>query len=236
MRNKKLILAISFIFMITAVLFLSNQSSIAQTRPTLYWGSSGTNVTQVQQRLSNWGYYDGPIDGFLGASTFNAIKNFQRKHGLSADGMVGAQTYNALGLWSGTTGTSSAQQTGYQPSKVSVSDDTMLLARAIHAEAEAEPYIGKVAVGAVLLNRVGNPDFPNTLSGVVYQGRALESVANGRVNTQPSDDSVRAARDALNGWDPTYGCLFFWNPSKPVSAWIWTRKVIVEYGAHVFGI
>jgi len=233
MRNKKLILAVALVFIITAVFFLTDQSGTAQTRPTLYWGSTGDNVKQVQQRLSNWGYYKGPIDGFLGAATFNAIKEFQRKNGLTPDGIVGAQTYNALGLG---TGTAPAAPTGYQPSKVSVSDDVMLLARAIHAEAESEPYIGKVAVGAVLLNRVSNPDFPNTLAGVVYQGKALESVANGRVNTQPNEDSIRAARDALNGWDPTYGCLFFWNPSKPVSPWIWTRKIVVQYGAHVFGI
>ncbi|HHT63399.1 MAG: spore cortex-lytic enzyme [Bacillota bacterium] len=233
MKNRKLILAVSLVFIITAVFFLTNQSGIAQPRPTLYWGSSGTHVIEVQKRLSNWGYYKGPIDGFLGAATFNAIKDFQRKNGLTPDGIVGAQTYNALGLG---TGTAPATQTGYKPSQVSVSDDIMLLARAIHAEAEAEPYIGKVAVGAVLLNRVEHPDFPNSLSGVVYQGRALESVANGRVNTQPNDDSIRAARDALNGWDPTYGSLFFWNPSKPVSPWIWTRKIVVEYGNHVFGI
>lgn len=231
MKNKKLILAVSLLFVIAAVFFLTNQSGNAQPRPTLYWGSTGSNVSQVQQRLSNWGYYNGPIDGILGATTHKAIKDFQKKNGLPVDGIVGAQTYNALGLGSGTT----AASPDYQPSKVSASGDTMLLARAIHAEAESEPYIGKVAVGAVLCNRVANPDFPNTLAGVVYQGRALESVANGRVNTQPNDDSIKAARDALNGWDPTYGCLYFWNPSKPVSAWIWTRKIVVEYGAHVFG-
>ncbi|MCR6544136.1 spore cortex-lytic enzyme [Dehalobacterium formicoaceticum] len=234
MKNKKIILLVSFIFMMAAVVILTYGSGKAQSRPTLYWGSSGNNVTQVQQRLSNWGYYKGPIDGYLGASTFNAIKDFQRRNGLTADGTVGTQTYNALGLSSGST--TPAPDPGYQPSKVSVSGDSMLLARAIHAEAESEPYIGKVAVGAVLLNRVANANFPNTLAGVVYQGRALESVANGRVNTEPNNDSVKAAREALNGWDPSYGCLYFWNPSKPVSAWIWTRKIVVKYGAHVFGL
>lgn len=232
MKRKKILLGASFLLVFAIVFFLSNQLSNAQAKPTLYWGSKGNNVIQVQQRLSNWGYYKGSIDGIIGAATFNAIKSFQKKNGITADGVVGAQTYNALGLGSGTT----ASTPGYQPSKVSVSGDTMLLARAIHAEAEAEPYIGKVAVGAVLCNRISSADFPNTLAGVVYQGRALESVANGRVNSQPNDDSIRAARDALNGWDPSYGCKFFWNPSKPVSSWIWSRKIIVKYGAHVFGL
>ncbi|ATW23887.1 spore cortex-lytic enzyme [Candidatus Formimonas warabiya] len=231
MKNKKLILAVSFLFIMAAVFFLTDKLGNAQQRPTLYWGSSGSNVSQVQQRLNNWGFYKGPIDGFYGASTFKAVSDFQRKNGIPADGIVGAQTYNALGLPT----TAPAGSTGYQPSKVSASGDTMLLARAIHAEAESEPYIGKVAVGAVICNRVANPNFPKTLAGVVYQGRALESVANGRVNFEPNDDSVRAARDALNGWDPTYGCLYFWNPAKPVSAWIWSRQIVVQYGNHVFG-
>jgi N-acetylmuramoyl-L-alanine amidase len=109
-----------------------------------------------------------------------------------------------------------------------------LLSRAIHAEAEGEPYIGKVAVGAVLLNRVNHSDFPNTLSGVIYQTNALESVSNGRMSTAAGQESVKAARDALNGWDPTYGALFFWNPYKPVNKWMWTRTITVQYGAHVF--
>lgn len=235
MKSKKTLLVVSFVLVFSVVFFLSNQLINAQAKPTLYWGSRGNNVIQVQQRLSNWGYYKGPIDGIIGAGTFNAIKSFQRKNGLSADGVVGARTYNALGLGSSTKSAKTSSR-GYQPSKVSASGDIMLLARAIHAEAEAEPYIGKVAVGAVLCNRMASAKFPNTLAGVVYQGRALESVANGRVNTQPSNDSIKAARAALNGWDPSYGCLFFWNPSKKVSSWIWSRKIIVKHGAHVFGL
>lgn len=109
-----------------------------------------------------------------------------------------------------------------------------LLARAIHAEAEGEPYIGKVGVGAVLLNRVNHSDFPNTLSGVIYQTNALESVSNGRMNSTAGQESKKAAQAALNGWDPTYGALFFWNPYKPVNKWMWTRTITVQYGAHVF--
>lgn len=118
--------------------------------------------------------------------------------------------------------------------EMSYDEKVTLLSRAIHAEAEGEPYIGKVAVGAVLLNRVNHSEFPNTLSGVVYQGGALESVSNGRMTTAAGQESVKAARDALNGWDPTYGALYFWNPGKPVNKWMWTRTITVQYGDHVF--
>lgn len=116
----------------------------------------------------------------------------------------------------------------------SYDEQTMLLARAIHAEAEGEPYTGKVAVGAVLLNRVNHSEFPNTLSGVIYQSSALESVSNGRMTTEAGQESIKAAQDALNGWDPTYGALYFWNPYKPVNKWMWTRTITVQYGNHVF--
>ena len=114
--------------------------------------------------------------------------------------------------------------------------DRYLLARLVHAEAEAEPYSGKVAVAAVILNRVESPKFPNTLAGVVYQPLAFESVANGRIYTNPSSDAIKAAGDAINGWDPTGGALYFWNPSKPVSRWIWSRRIIARIGRHVFGL
>ena len=119
-------------------------------------------------------------------------------------------------------------------SSMSYNEKVTLLARAIHAEAEAEPYIGKVAVGAVLLNRVNNSQFPNTLSGVIYQGSALESVSNGRMDSSAGQESRKAATAALNGWDPTYGSLFFWNPYKKVNKWVWTRQIVVQYGKHVF--
>ena len=118
--------------------------------------------------------------------------------------------------------------------EMSYDEKVTLLSRAIHAEAEGEPYIGKVAVGAVLLNRVNHSEFPNTLSGVIYQGGALESVSNGRMTTASGQESVKAAQDALNGWDPTYGSLYFWNPNKPVNKWMWTREITVQYGDHVF--
>ncbi|MBQ9992327.1 MAG: spore cortex-lytic enzyme [Firmicutes bacterium] len=187
-------------------------------------GSRGQAVIDVQTRLKNWGYYSGSVDGIYGSQTRKAVRLFQSKNGLSVDGIVGNATYKALGL------------NQYVSSSVSsAGSNEMLLAKAIHAEAEGESYIGKVAVGAVLLNRVDSPSFPNSLSGVIYQSLALESVANGRFNTAAGQESIRAARDAINGWDPTYGCLYFWNPAKTgANSWVWSRQIIVEYGNHVF--
>lgn len=213
---------------------------ISAQRRTLYWGSTGQDVRDVQYKLRQWGYYNGLVDGYFGATTSRAVRDFQGRNGLRVDGVVGPQTWQALGLWTGavvgTTAAKSSPPANYSSTTgVSRSNDVQLLARLIHAEAQAEPYLGKVAVGAVILNRVNSPSFPNTLSGVVYQPKAFESVSNGRVNLAPSEESVRAAVDALNGWDPTYGALFFWNPYKRVSAWIWSRPIITQIGQHVFG-
>lgn len=191
-------------------------------------GSQGQEVREVQQKLKNWGYYTGSVDGIYGSKTKEAVIYFQKSNGLTADGIVGKSTFEALGLqkYAATTASTAATTTG--------NSDITLLGRAIQGEAEGEPYIGKVAVGAVLINRVGSPDFPNSLSGVVYQGLALESVANGRIYTAVNADCLKAARDAYNGYDPTYGCLYFWNPSKKVNPWVWSREIIVTYGNHVF--
>ncbi len=187
-------------------------------------GSSGQQVKEVQQKLKNWGYYTGSIDGVFGSQTKAAVIKFQKNNGLTADGVVGKQTLVALGL---------ASSSG---SYNETSDDVALLAKVIYAESEAEPYIGKVAVGAVMLNRVGSSSFPNTLSGVIYQSYALESVSNGRYGSGYNDECLKAAREAVNGWDPSYGCLYFWNPATATSTWIWSRKIVVTYGKHVFGI
>ncbi|MGI6361371.1 MAG: spore cortex-lytic enzyme [Bacillota bacterium] len=194
---------------------------------TLKSGNQGQAVREVQQKLKQWGYYNGSVDGVFGSRTRSAVISFQKKNSLTADGVVGNATFKALGLMKYVSGSSYGSYNN---------DDVTLLARAIHAEAEGEPYIGKVAVGSVLLNRINSSDFPNTLSGVIYQSLALESVANGRFNSSANSDSMRAAREAVAGHDPTYGCLYFWNPQTATSAWIWTRKIVVQYGKHVFGI
>jgi len=209
-------------------------------RPTLYWGSRGDNVRLVQTKLQQWGYYKGRVDGIFGRLTYQAVRFFQGRNGLAVDGIVGRRTYEALGInyLTGAAAPSPAPGAAATTATrgVTRSNDERLLSQLIRAEAESEPYSGMVAVAAVCLNRVRSSRFPNTLAGVVYQPGAFESVSNGRVNLAARDVHVRAARDALNGWDPTYGSLFFWNPAKPVSPWIWTRTIKVRIGRHVFGI
>ncbi|AOY76186.1 spore cortex-lytic enzyme [Clostridium formicaceticum] len=218
-----LLLTLSILCMIT-LLF---EETYAQN---LYWGSSGNEVTELQNRLTRWGYYDGPISGTYGPQTYEAVRLFQQRNGLVVDGVVGPQTRAALGM-----PTQAAAPTTPVSRGVSRSDDVHLLARTIHAESKGEPYEGQVAVGAVILNRVRSADFPNTLAGVVYQPCAFEPVKRGTINEAPNDSAYRAARDALNGWDPTGGALYFWNPGTATSPWIWTRTITLRIGRHVFG-
>ena len=196
----------------------------------LYWGSTGEKVMEVQRKLKQWGYYDGEVDGIYGSKTFEAVKNFQRKHGLKVDGIVGEQTAAAIGI------RLDGQAAAYQPSRDGGGNrgDIYLLARLVHGEARGEPYIGKVAVAAVVLNRVKDPRFPNTIAGVIYQPLAFTAVSDGQINLTPDEESLRAARDAMNGWDPTYGALYYYNPAIATSKWIYSRPVHLRIGKHVF--
>jgi N-acetylmuramoyl-L-alanine amidase len=188
-------------------------------------GSTGDEVKQIQTRLKNWGYYNGKIDGIYGTQTKNAVLYFQKKNGLTADGIAGAETLSAIGL---PTGDSGGSVGGYS------SNDVNLLARVISAESRGEPYEGQVAVGAVILNRIQHPSFPNTLAGVVYQPGAFSCMDDGGINAAVADSAYKAARDAINGWDPSGGALYYYNPDKATSSWIWSRPVIVVIGAHRF--
>ncbi|ACX51219.1 spore cortex-lytic enzyme [Ammonifex degensii KC4] len=196
--------------------------------PTLYWGSTGWHVMRVQQRLAQWGYYDGPIDGVFGYKTWKAVRYFQWKNGLAVDGVVGPATWAALGFPSYTPTPTVSR--GYTTDR----DAVLLLARLIMGEAADEPFEGKVAVGAVVLNRMRHPSFPKTIPGVIFQPGAFESVSNGQIWRPLSPEAVRAAGLALAGWDPTGGALYFWNPAKTVSPWVWTRTIITRIGNHVF--
>lgn len=184
-------------------------------------GSTGQMVKTIQTKLKNWGYYTGSIDGIFGSKTTAAVKYFQRVNGLTADGIVGKQTAAAMGIT--LAGSSS-----------STSGNLYLLARLVYGEARGEPYVGQVAVAAVVLNRVRSSSFPNTISGVIYQPGAFTVVSDGQINLAPNDTAMRAAKDAMNGWDPTYGCLFYYNPNTATSAWIRSKTIRLTIGEHVF--
>ncbi|MBP2017040.1 N-acetylmuramoyl-L-alanine amidase [Symbiobacterium terraclitae] len=204
----------------------------AQARATLRWGSRGNDVCVAQRRLKAWGYYTGAVDCIYGRQTYAAVTLFQKRNGLTVDGVVGPETWAALGYWGGAPGgAATAQTTAAAGSREGERD---LLARVVSAEARGEPYEGQVAVAAVILNRVRDSRFPNTLAGVVYQAHAFESVTNGTIYAPATSSAIRAAQDALNGWDPSGGALFFWNPQKASSGWIWTRPIIKRIGNHVF--
>lgn len=186
-------------------------------------GSTGSLVRTVQTKLKNWGYYTGAVDGVYGAKTVAAVKYFQRKNGLTQDGVVGPATAAKMGVTLSSSGT-----TGYSNS------DEYLLARCVYAEARGEPYVGQVAVAAVILNRVRSSSFPNTISGVIYQSGAFTCVADGQINLTPNDSAFKAVRDAMSGWDPTNGCLYYYNPATATSKWIWSREVHLTIGSHSF--
>lgn len=190
---------------------------------TYRWGSTGTTVREIQTRLKNWGYYSGRVDGIYGYLTYKAVRSFQSKNGLKIDGIAGSGTLHALGLPTGSTKTASSSNSNLN-----------LLARAINGEARGEPYIGQVAVGGVIMNRTRDPKFPNTIAGVIYQPGAFTAVTDGQMWTEVEDQSVKAARDALNGWDPSGGALYYYNPAKTTNKWIWSRPVVKVIGSHYF--
>ena len=211
MKTKRILCAIF------AVLMVISTTAFAAYRQ----GDRGETVRQIQTRLKRWGYYSGNIDGIYGKKTTEAVKYFQRTNGLTVDGICGKETLAAIGLSSG------SSQSG--------SNDFYLLARMIAAEARGEPYVGQVAVGAVILNRVEHPSFPNSISGVIYQPGAFSAIDDGQWAKTPVTESARnAAQAALDGWDPTGGAIYYYNPAKTTNKWIYSRPVITTIGAHVF--
>ena len=191
------------------------------------YGSRGKEVTTIQEKLRRWGYYSGNVDGIYGLETQKAVKYFQEKNGLKVDGIVGDETLKALGIQS--TGDSNSQ-TG----SVVNSNDLNLLSRLIYGEARGEVYEGQVAVGAVVLNRVRSSLFPNSIAGVIYQTGAFDAVKDGQINLEPDQTSKKAAQDALNGWDPSYGAIYYFNPATATNDWIWSRPETITIGRHRF--
>lgn len=216
----------------TAAVRAEDTALAAVTTAILRQGAKGGEVKEVQRRLKQWGYYSGAVDGVFGPATAEAVKKFQRKNGLTPDGIVGKATYAALGM----NASVSVLQGNSSSTSSYTSSDLYLLAKCIYAEARGESYTGQVAVGAVILNRVRSSAFPNTISGVIYQKGAFTAVTDGQIKLEPDQTAMNAAADALNGWDPTYGCIYYYNPAVATSSWIFGRKTVTTIGKHVFAV
>ena len=194
-------------------------------------GKTAENIRKLQTALKSIGYYTSKVDGAWGRRTMCAVMSYQSDHGLTVDGVVGSATEKALGI---TLGTGSSGGTG-STDNVSESD-LNLLARCVYGESRGEPYTGQVAVAAVVLNRVRSSKFPNTIKGVIYQAGAFTAVSDGQINLTPNQSAYNAARDALAGWDPTGGCLYYYNPDTATSSWIWSLTVHIKIGNHNFAL
>lgn len=215
-----LVISILFVIFISYHIFIRNEQVQALSK----YGSRGQEVITIQTKLKRWGYYNGNIDGIYGSQTLAAVKYFQRKNGLTVDGIAGTKTLQAMGIYTSSTSSGSSSN----------SNNVNLLARVVYGEARGEPYSGQVAVAAVVLNRVKSSSFPNTISGVVYQSGAFDAVRDGQINLTPNSTAIKAAQDALNGWDPSYGAIYYFNPSTATNKWIWSRPVTVTIGRHRF--
>ncbi|MCD7761365.1 MAG: spore cortex-lytic enzyme [Clostridiales bacterium] len=216
---------VAALFLAFALIFVTAAAVQTAAAATYRQGSSGEAVITIQTKLKRWGYYDGSVDGVYGSQTVAAVKLFQEKNNLTADGVCGPATLRALGMVS-EADSSASGQTG--------SGDLALLAKVISAEARGEPYNGQVAVGAVILNRVAHPSFPNTIAGVVYEPGAFSCMDDGQIDQPVADSAYQAAQDALNGVDPTGGAIYYFNPDTATSAWIWSRPLLTVIGSHRF--
>lgn len=226
--KKSLVIVISILLLLIGVMsyvqYVENETIETLSR----YGSSGEEVKQIQKRLKEWGYYNGAVDGIYGSKTQQAVKKFQKANGLTQDGIAGEKTLAAIGISS--SGGNKGQSTS------SNSSDLNLLSRLVYGEARGEQYIGQVAVAAVVLNRVSSSKFPNTVAGVIYQKGAFDVVSDGQINLSPNSTAKSAAQDALNGWDPSNGALYYFNPNTATSSWIWSRKITLTIGSHMFCI
>lgn len=225
MKRFLIVLAVCLCFVMALSYVVTNYIIFPLRTETVAVATTTSQNKVIQERLKKWGYYTGAIDGIIGPKSLAAIKKFQKNNGLVVDGIVGKKTAAAIGI--NLNATSSSTQS---------SSDLYLLAKCVHAEARGEPYAGQVAVAAVVLNRVKSSSFPNTIAGVIYQPWAFTSVIDGQINYEPNTSAYNAARDAMNGWDPTYGCLFFYNPATATSKWIYSRQVVTTIGRHTFAL
>ena len=222
MKKKIIFIILLLVLVVTFDVVLMSWNS--EVEALSKYGSRGSEVRTIQEKLKRWGYYSGSVDGIYGSQTVSAVKSFQKKNGLTVDGIAGTQTLKAMGITSSSSSSSSSNN----------SSNVNLLARVVYGEARGEPYTGQVAVAAVVLNRVKSSKFPNTISGVVYQSGAFDAVADGQINMTPDTTAKKAAQDALNGWDPSYGAIYYFNPSTATNKWIWSRPMTVTIGKHRF--
>lgn len=216
-----ILLITALMLFLTYNIIIRNQVSEALSK----YGSRGDEVKQIQTKLKNWGYYLGSVDGIYGSGTLSSVKKFQQKNGLTVDGIAGTKTLQAMGIYSSSSSSSSNNTN---------SSNLNLVSRFVYAESRGEPYNGQVAVAAVILNRVKDSRFPNTVAGVVYQSGAFTCVSDGQINLSPDATSKKAAQDAINGWDPSYGAVYYFNPNTATNKWIWSRPMTVTIGNHRF--
>ena len=220
---------IGILLILAIMLFVSYNIVVrnAEVQALSKYGSRGDEVRQIQTKLKNWGYYSGSVDGIYGSATLSAVKSFQKKNGLTVDGIAGTKTLQAMGIYNSSSSSSTSS------SNVN-SSNLNLLSRVVYGEARGESYTGQVAVAAVVLNRVKSSSFPNTISGVVYQSGAFDCVSDGQINLTPDSTAKKAAQDAINGWDPSYGAIYYFNPSTATNKWIWSRPMTITIGKHRF--
>lgn len=259
MRRYKILLVLSFSLFI---MNMAPQNSDAFSNQVITRGAFGDDVIELQSRLQYIGYYNGTIDGKFGYGTYWALRNFQDQYGLPVDGIAGATTKNKLASVSqydkayvmnqinkgnkftyygnqdlnkqSSKGTGAG--TNMQVPSNFTEQDLKLIANAVYGEARGEPYDGQVAVAAVILNRLDSPDFPNTISGIIFQPGAFTAVSDGQIWLEPNEQAKEAVLDAMNGWDPSENALYYFNPKTATSEWIWTRKQIKQIGEHIFCI
>ncbi|MED0675664.1 spore cortex-lytic enzyme [Aneurinibacillus thermoaerophilus] len=238
-------LCVAFVLLYASFPWIPHQITHAFSKQTVYVGSSGPDVKEMQGRLKFLGFYTGKVDGVFSWRTYNALRNFQYEFGLKIDGILGPKT--KLKLWQATKnwrpgpGETAASSPSPKPSEklpktnMALSKNELkIMANAVYGEARGEPYIGQVAVAAVILNRTKSPSFPDSPSAVIFEPGAFTAVADGQIWLPPNKTAEKAVQDALNGWDPTGGALYYFNPDTATSPWIWTRPQIKKIGKHIF--
>lgn len=252
-RKITLTLLILTSFLIACIRFpdqISEKSTPTFSSQIVKVGATGTDVREMQGRLKFLGFYTGPVDGIFGWRSYWALRNFQYEFGLQIDGVLGPKS--KLKLWTATKNWAPSGPTApaapAQPSAPATgnsgnlpatnygisANDMTLMANAVYGESRGESYQGQVAVAAVILNRTRNPAFPNTVSGVIFEPGAFTAVSDGQIWLQPNDTAKKAVQDAINGWDPSNGAIYYFNPDTATSAWIWSRPQVKQIGKHIF--